>query len=552
MESCYPPDAPVSLEALEQCVATLRKLRGEHGRGDSGFAFYDSASCRELRKAVAPFAARMHRGMFGGLTRSEYEETKALRREAEGRLAQRRALDRKHINGAAMRRSRLGRLAELQRQGEHLPLVPDGLGALQDGPVEGACASAGVAAAVELSAPRACYSCKRRFQALHHFYSDLCPGCAELNWQKRHQECDCRGRVALVTGGRVKIGFQVVLKLLRWGAHVIVTTRFPRDCVQRLASQAEQEGADWSGRLDVYGLDLRDLASIERFCAFCKKRYDRLDILINNACQTVRRPAGFYKHLLDVEESTQPLPGGEHRMLQGFREWSPSWQTAASPALAPGEAGSEAARGVVVAMPQSAAQSQLVLLEEDASAQFPAGVLDTNGQQLDLRPRNTWVMRMHEVEMAEVAEVFLINAMAPFVLNGRLQELMEKEAGRPEGAQGSRFIVNVSAMEGKFYRAKAPYHPHTNMAKAALNQLTRTVAGDLAERRIYVCAVDTGWVNDENPLEKARRYSECHNFQCPLDEVDAAARILDPVAVALSGGQPLFDVFLKDYRETEW
>jgi len=90
------------------------------------------------------------------------------------------------------------------------------------------------------------------------------------------------------------------------------------------------------------------------------------------------------------------------------------------------------------------------------------------------------------------------------------------------------------------------------MAKSALNQLTRTAAGDLAKKQIFMCAVDTGWINDENPLEKARRYSEEHQFQCPLDEIDAAARILDPVVVALSGGEPLFDVFLKDYNPTEW
>lgn len=535
-EHVYPADAPVLREDLEQCAATLRSLRGKCSREDDGFAFYESVHCREVRKALAPFAQRMQRKMFQGGSRSAFEEKKALKREAEGRIAQKRMFDQNHIDKAAIRFGRAERLAELKRQGEHLPLVADGA---VTAPEALESSSNGLA---ELNGARACYTCKRRFYVLHHFYSDLCPECAALNWQKRSQRCDCNGKVALVTGGRVKIGFQVVVKLLRWGAHVIVTTRFPQDCARRLAAQAQQEGADWAGRLDVYGLDFRDISSLEVFCGFCVQHYHRLDILINNACQTIRRPTAFYRHLLEGE-TAQHLPSEHSRMLQGFQEWRASYSQAVGLSLT--DEGGEG--DVAFDMARSAAMSQIALVPEDSTSQFPAGVLDTNGQQVDLRTRNTWIMKMDEIETAEVAEVFLINAMAPFILNSRLQRLMERG-----GAGDDKFIVNVSAMEGKFYRTKAPYHPHTNMAKAALNQLTRTAAGDLAKRRIYMCAVDTGWINDENPLEKAKRYSEQHHFQCPLDEVDAAARILDPVVVALSGGRPLFDVFLKDYAETEW
>lgn len=531
LEPSYPVDAPVSSQELEACTATLRKLA--RGRG-----FFDGDHCRELRRALAPLSQRMQRRMFGGLSQADYEEGKAQRREAVGRRAQRRALDQQCVEKAAMRSRRLERLAELQRQGEHLPLVADGAAqAAGDGDVQDE-------ASAELREPRACYTCKRRFYLLHHFYADLCPECAALNWQKRHQACDCRGMVALVTGGRVKIGFQVVLKLLRWGARVAVTTRFPRDAAQRFAEQAKEEGADWMERLDVYGLDFRDVAAIEGFCAFCCERYDRLDVLINNACQTIRRPIGYYKHLLQAEASVDALPGTQRHMLEGFEQWHALHPQPAARAITAGDAeGGEGCRSLA----PSAAQSQVALLAEDLTTAFPSEVFDTNGQQVDLRLRNTWIMKMEEIQTAELAEVFLINAMAPFILNSRLQPLLERA---PEGS--AKFIVNVSAMEGKFYRTKAPYHPHTNMAKAALNQLTRTAAGDLATRRIYMSAVDTGWINDENPLEKAKRYSERHNFQCPLDEVDAAARILDPVAVAMLGGEPLWDVFLKDYAPTEW
>jgi len=545
-EARYPDDAPVSLEDLQRCIETLRRLKGPRKGSDDGFAFYDGPCCRELRKAIAPFAARMQRKMFNGASRSEFEEKKAVRRELEARVHQRRALDKQHVQKTAIRHGRLERLAELQRQGEHLPLVADGTVEVSEGPKQES------SAPPELSNPRACYICKKRFNLLHHFYSDLCSECASLNWQKRNQACDCHGKVALVTGGRVKIGFQVVSRLLRWGAHVIVTTRFPRDCAQRLAAQAELEGTQWADRLDIYGLDFRDLASLEGFCAFCIQHYPRLDILINNACQTVRRPAGFYRHLMDGEASERSLSSGQHRMLEQFDGWRTSQPEMGVPCLAALPAAAAALPAMTdlpaahLGVARSAALSQVDLLPEDTSTQFPKGVLDTNGQQVDLRLRNTWVMKLDEIETAELAEVFLINAMAPFILNSRLQRLMECGDGEP------KVVVNVSAMEGKFYRTKAPYHPHTNMAKSALNQLTRTAAGDLAKKQIFMCAVDTGWINDENPLEKARRYSEEHQFQCPLDEIDAAARILDPVVVALSGGEPLFDVFLKDYNPTEW
>ena len=157
----------------------------------------------------------------------------------------------------------------------------------------------------------------------------------------------------------------------------------------------------------------------------------------------------------------------------------------------------------------------------------------------------------------ELAEVLAINTLAPFVINARLQPLLEAAACTPPpestSEAGAAFVVNVSAMEGKFYRYKTPNHPHTNMAKAALNMMTRTSAPDLAaSHRIFMTAVDTGWINDENPRERAARTAESHHFQTPIDEVDAAARVLHPVFDGVLTGAPLFGVFLKDYKETEW
>src|SRR5512138_3770798 len=133
-----------------------------------------------------------------------------------------------------------------------------------------------------------CYVCKEKYTDIHHFYDQLCPSCGELNYRKRTELADLRGRVALLTGGRVKIGYQAGLKLLRCGAHLIVTTRFPRDSAARYA--AEPDFKDWGHRLEVFGLDLRHTPSVEAFCRHLLTTHSRLDFIINNACQTVRRP----------------------------------------------------------------------------------------------------------------------------------------------------------------------------------------------------------------------------------------------------------------------
>merc|ERR1719291_331667 len=170
--------------------------------------------------------------------------------------------------------------------------------------------------------------------------------------------------------------------------------------------------------------------------------------------------------------------------------------------------------------------------------------MDHAEQQLDLRETNSWLLPIDQVSTAEAAEALAINALAPFVLNSRLIPLMRKVS---KDNASDKFIINVSAMEGKFYRNKTPNHPHTNMAKAALNMQTRTCAAALAkDDRIFMNAVDTGWINDENPLPRAARTAEMHDFQTPIDEIDAAARVLDPVFVGVTTSKPAHGIFFKD------
>ncbi|MEU7743674.1 SDR family NAD(P)-dependent oxidoreductase [Nonomuraea sp. NPDC049158] len=392
---------------------------------------------------------------------------------------------------------------------------------------------------------RRCYVCKSAYQQVHPEYHLLCPDCAEENLARRHAHCDLRGRRAIVTGGRVKIGFQLTLKLLRDGADVLVTTRFPRDAARRFAAVPDAEA--WLDRVHVHGVDLLDLASVAGLLESVQRRFSHLDILVNNAAQTIRRPGAYHREVRAAE--CAPLSGLAARIDVADVSGTVAPAVAARIDVAdvlgtvtPAVAARPVPAPAIAALSDS---GQAVTRRDTLEELFPAGRTDETGQPLDLRDRNSWSLRLHEVDPAEWLEVQLVNSFAPFLLTSRLRGLLEASPW-PD-----RYVVQVSAMEGSFSREqKTVRHPHTNMAKAALNMLTRTAAADYAASGIYMNSVDTGWVTDERPHPDKTAQREA-GFRPPLDVIDGAARVYDPIVRGV-GGNRMSGLFLKDYRPVDW
>eukprot|EP00605_Chrysophyceae_sp_TOSAG23-4_P002410 GSChrysophyteH1.ASY1.ANO1.2668.1 assembled CDS len=516
----------LELSATERVVAVL----------SANTHLFKLPQLRPLRKALAPLS------------------NPNKRKKQQQRNPKLKEMERNYINQTQLRAIRLAQLEKLndEQQSDGVVTVVAGVsGRLRV--TENADESLAISGPeIELTNPQSCYICRKPYLKLHFFYAQLCPDCAEYNFKKRDEVTNMVGKVCLVTGARAKIGFRCALKLLRCGATVIATTRFP--VAGSYAFLEEPDSADWRSKLHVYGLDFRNLVMLENFLKFVNHRYTRLDVIINNACQTVRRPPAYYTRMMEAERTPWEDLGPHQKAV-----------------LAPDVTGTERKTSVVtehgsIILPENSAESsQLAFLSSDTdhskdTEHFPNGLTDVNGAQVDLRNQNSWTLRLHEVSTNELAEVMAINAMAPALINARLKSLMEKTDSTVEGSEEPewKFVVNVSAMEGKFYRYKTKNHPHTNMAKASLNMMTRTSAADYVTSHIYMTAVDTGWINDEKPLEAAVKHEKKHNFQTPIDEIDAAARVLDPVIAPLLGRSrgetpsPPFGVFLKDFQKCEW
>lgn len=384
---------------------------------------------------------------------------------------------------------------------------------------------------------RPCYVCKRDYTLVDAFYHQLCPECAALHHAKRDARTDLTGRRALLTGGRAKIGMYIALRLLRDGADLTITTRFPHDAARRFAAMAD--AGDWLHRLHVVGIDLRDPAQVVALADRVAAQ-GPLDILINNAAQTVRRSPGAYARLAEAE--TEPLPAELAGMVTTFGHTSDAHPRALAGSV------SELTDTATALVPAGADDlvAQALTAEAASLDRLLAGTsIDAGGLIPDVVGTNSWVATVEQVDPMELLEVQLCNQTAPFLLISRLRTALAASPAR------RTYIVNVSAMEGVFSRAyKGPGHPHTNMSKAALNMLTRTSAGEMLTDGILMTAVDTGWITDERPHHTKVRLAE-EGFHAPLDLVDGAARVYDPI-VRGEAGEDLYGCFLKDYERSAW
>ncbi|WP_423299628.1 SDR family NAD(P)-dependent oxidoreductase [Glutamicibacter nicotianae] len=398
----------------------------------------------------------------------------------------------------------------------------------------------------EFRKPRGCYICKQRYTTVDAFHHYLCPDCAAAGRERRDARADLSGKRALLTGGRAKIGMHIALRLLRDGAHTTITTRFPKDAARRFA--ALEDSADWMHRLRIVGIDLRDPAQVislaDRIAA-----EGPLDILINNAAQTVRRTANSYQHL--IESELQPLAGELAFGQGGPQLWGEANPPAEHPrALASAFRLEDSALLAPSTLGGYDAQqlADLAMTAGSASLErIAAGTaIDAGGLVPDVVTENSWTQILGDVDALEMLEVQLCNVTAPFLLASRLRPALAASEAR------RKYIVNVSAMEGQFSRRyKGAGHPHTNMAKASLNMLTRTSAEEmLATDRILMTSVDTGWITDERPHDsKVRMVAE--GWHAPLDLIDGAARVYQPI-VDGERGIDLYGCFLKDYQPSPW
>ena len=531
---------PLGIDPTEMAV-TLRVLKRLHHLPD------DHADIRTVKHAASH--------MYKALKR----ERRTRKREAE--LAADRAVTEATATGSPLR---------IDDETRGIALVSSARGAF----------------AGELINPRGCYICKNDYTLVDAFYHWLCPRCAALSHAKRDQRTDLAGRRALLTGGRAKIGMYIALRLLRDGAHTTITTRFPKDAVRRFT--ALEDSAEWIDRLKIVGIDLRDPTQVVAL-ADDVAASGPLDILINNAAQTVRRSPGAYSRLVELESAPLPddvvlpellsfdrisdahpaaiagtlhhhaVPHHDTPLVEEVAQHPPLVEEVAQHPPVVEEGAQRLSRNPWVeegaqrlSRNHAASMTALSLTAGNASldAHLAGTAVDAGGLLPDLRTENSWTQKVEDVNPLELLEVQLCNATAPFILISRLRPALRE--GARAAASRRTYVVNVSAMEGQFSRTyKGPGHPHTNMAKAALNMLTRTSAAEMFETDgILMTAVDTGWITDERPHQEKLRIA-AEGWHAPLDLVDGAARVYDPI-VRGEAGEDLYGCFVKDYEPSPW
>ena len=408
-----------------------------------------------------------------------------------------------------------------------------------------------------------CYICKEKFglDNIHSFYGKICKKCGEYNYSFRTMKLDFTGRIAIVTGGRVKIGYYIATKLLSYGAKVLITSRFPKDALFKFQKDPDYE--KWKNNLVIYPIDFRIFESTIKFIQFINDNFPHVDILINNAAQTIRRTASYYKYLLPIEtkdltkEEDKKIIKNDFINLQKQLKESESTNKLNNPSQAKKEIQNalislvdNKSKEYQEILPLSVIASQIRIMEE--KSQPHVTVMGGDGQPYDFsKGKNSWNFEFDEIPFQEFTEVQIINTWTPYYLCVKLKPLM-MNSPFPD-----KYIVNVTSVEGIFNHYKRSSHVHTNMAKAALNMFTRTCGSYLKDIGIYMTCVDTGWVSPMNEmnslLDKDKKNSYENEFvNVPLDELDGAMRVLHPIIEGIKNKNYLYGILLKDYVKSPW
>ena len=399
-----------------------------------------------------------------------------------------------------------------------------------------------------------CYICKEKFskENIHKFYGNLCTKCGDHNYSYRTLKLDLSGRIAIVTGGRVKIGYFISIKLLSYGCKVIITTRFPKDSLFKFQQEPEYE--KWKDNLIIYPIDFRIFESTIKFINYMKENFTHIDILINNAAQTLRRSSAYYKYLLPVEikeideKNSKKIIKNDYISIQNSNQKKIDNKEELLNSILSLENKNSLYNKEI--LPLSVFASQIKIMEE--KYQPSVTMMGSDGQPYDFTGgKNSWNFEFDEIPFQEFTEVQIINAWTPYYLCSKLKPLIEKSPF-PD-----KYIVNVTAAEGIFNHYKRTTHVHTNMAKAALNMFTRTCGKYLKNIGIYMTCVDTGWVSYMDEINKLIDENEKENFgneftNVPLDELDGAMRVLQPIIEGIKNKNYLYGILLKDYAVSVW
>ncbi|EGC28769.1 hypothetical protein DICPUDRAFT_43824 [Dictyostelium purpureum] len=406
-----------------------------------------------------------------------------------------------------------------------------------------------------------CYICK---EPLEDTSTRVCPVCRYNNINKTNAfsysdipnaKAALNHKVAIVTGGRIKIGYEIAKHLLESGFKVIITTRFPASAYEQFKKNIQPDNFS---NLYIYGVDFRNLQSVQQFIDTVKKEFSRIDILINNAAQTIRYPRAYYHNLLFNEKtiisSFDKLPPN---ILSKIENINMNTIKNNSNNNNNNNNNNDDNNGKELLLFNKNSKSSIDIVEsvvtkddedEIDESLFPTGKMDLHGQQLDLRTKHTWNSTVEEITTAEMLEVQLINNTVPFMLINQLsshmglnkndEEIISKmsnetkekylEAKNKMARPDWSVIVNVTSPEGNINHesnAMSGFHCHTNMAKASLNMLTKSIAYQFEKKNIYVIGCDTGWVSDMMPNSPIGIPSR----PPPLKEIDGASRVLYPV-----------------------